>query len=80
MGVPVGVGVGVTVGVFVGVAVGVGVPPATVATQAENSDVLFAGSVAVEVTKCPTGTVVGRIALIEAVFPTVAALVDPIKV
>ena len=48
LGVPVGVGLGVPVGVGLGVPVGVG-PPEFTGTQAENSDVLPAGSVAVAV-------------------------------
>jgi hypothetical protein len=47
-GVPVGVGLGVPVGVGLGVPVGVG-PPEFTGTQAENSDVLPLGSVAVAV-------------------------------
>ena len=47
-GVPVGVGLGVPVGVGLGVPVGVG-PPEFTSTQAENSDVLPPGSVAVAV-------------------------------
>ncbi len=57
MGVAVGavVGVGVATGVPVGVAVGVGVGPAAAEKHAENSDVLFAGSVAVAVTTVSPG-------------------------
>jgi hypothetical protein len=49
-----GVGVRVGVDVFVGVSVGVGAPAVT-STHAENSDVLFCGSVAVAVRNWPTG-------------------------
>ena len=49
-GVPVGVGLGVPVDVGVGLGVPVGVgPPELTGTQAENSDVLPPGSVAVAV-------------------------------
>ena len=80
VGVGVGVAVGVDVGVAVGVFVGVGVGPPVAIRQRENSDVLFAGSVAVAVTTWPSGTITGRTTFMAALLPTVVTEVAPRKV
>jgi hypothetical protein len=61
VGVEVGVGVAVAVGVAVFVAVGVAVGNAVALRMALNSDVLPAGSVAMEVIFSPTPTVAERV-------------------
>jgi len=78
--VDVAVAVGVAVGEAVSVGVGVGVAPTTV-IQAENSEVLLLGSVAVAVTTCPDCTVTGRLTLIIALqLASVGMSLDPMKV
>lgn len=74
------VAVGVAVGVAVTVAVGVGVA-CTTTWQAENSDVLLFGSVAVAVTTCPDCTLTGKVTFIGALqLPSVIMLANPMKV
>lgn len=50
-------------------------------TQCENSEVLFEGSVAVAVTKLPTGTATDRVTEMGASQPAagVATMVEPMK-
>ena len=82
VGVAVGVcvAVAVAVGVAVPVAVGVGVAPCTT-LQAENSEVLLLGSVAVAVITCPACTLTGKLTLIVALqLAAVGTSAEPMKV
>ena len=80
LGVPVGGGLGVPVGVGLGVPVGVG-PPEFTRTQAENSDVLPLGSVAVAVITWPDSTLTRKLTLIGALqLASLITSVEPMKV
>ena len=69
-----------SVGVDPGVGVGVGVGAVAVTTtQAENSEVLPLGSVAVDVTNWPSVTATGNTALTAALLPMVVTDVNPRK-
>ena len=81
LGVPLGVCVAAGVG-HPGVVLGVGVgPTGFTGTQAENSDVLPLGSVAVAVITWPEGTLTRKVTDIGAVqLPSVVTSVEPMKV
>jgi hypothetical protein len=77
VGVVVAVGVAASVGVDVAVGVALAAGMGT-ATQAENSEVLLAGSVAVAVIACPPATATGSVALKGALpVPSVATVMAP---
>jgi len=80
LGVGLTLGVRVAVGDPVAVAVGVGVGCPTT-WQAENSEVLLLGSVAVAVITCPVRTLTGKVTLIVAIqLGAVGMLAEPMKV